>query len=177
MNADILNYIFKLEKEQKHSKVVDTSKADKKEKHANSIDEKMFDYIYDNLMFVKKSYYFLSLKMIVVIMYLIITMETYLTNTQSLTGTNFKDMMEFMLIIIGPYAISVFLKANKDDFLTEENKSEIKTAYNAYKGYHKGCSESYGTFQNSQEIELRDVYKCMVHNENSPLLGNTLPKM
>lgn len=61
-------------------------------------------------MFVKKSYYFLSLKMIVVIMYLIITMETYLTNTQYLTGTNFKDMMEFMLIIIGPYAISVFFE-------------------------------------------------------------------
>lgn len=48
--------------------------------------------------------------MIVVIMYLIITMETYLTNTQYLTGTNFKDMMEFMLIIIGPYAISVFFE-------------------------------------------------------------------
>lgn len=35
-------------------------------------------------------------------------METYLTNTQYLTGTNFKDMFEFMLIIIGPYAISGF---------------------------------------------------------------------
>lgn len=106
-------------------------------------------------------------------MYLIITIETYLTNTQSLTGTNFKDMMEFMLIIIGPYAISVFLKANKDNFLTEENKSEIKTAYNAYKGYNTGSSERYGTFKNSQEIELRDVYECMVYNENALLLGNT----
>lgn len=73
--------------------------------------------------------------MIVVIMYLTITIETYLTNTQSLTGPNFKDMMEFMLIIIGPYVISVFFKASKDDFLTEENESEIKIAYNNY--YHK----------------------------------------
>lgn len=73
--------------------------------------------------------------MIVVIMYLTITIETYLTNTQSLTGANFKDMLEFILIIIGPYAISVFLKASKDDFLTEENESEIKIAYNNY--YHK----------------------------------------
>lgn len=133
MNAEILNYIFKLEEEQTNLLVEDTSYTHKKDNlNVKSIDEEMFDYIYNKLMFVKKSYYFLSLKMIVVIMYLIITMETYLTNTQSLTGTNFKDMMEFMLIIIGPYAISFFLKTNKDGFLTEDNKSEIKSAHESY---------------------------------------------
>lgn len=109
MNAEILNYIFKLEEKQTNLLDNDASNKYRKENlNFKSIDEGMFDYIYDKLMFVKKSYYFLTLKMIVVIMYLIITMETYLTNTQYLTGTNFKDMIEFMLIIIGPYAISFF---------------------------------------------------------------------
>lgn len=136
MNTEILNYIFKLEDEKTNTMAESTRNANREENlNVKRMDEEMFDYIYDNLMFVKKSYYILSLKMIVVIMYLTITIETYLTDTQSLTGANFKDMMEFLLIIIGPYAISVFLKASKDDFLTEENESEIKIAYNNY--YHK----------------------------------------
>lgn len=152
MNAEILNYIFKLEEEQTNLLDNDASNKYRKENsNFKSIDEGMFDYIYDKLMFVKKSYYFLSLKMIVVIMYLIITMETYLTNTQYLIGTNFKDMMEFMLIIIGPYAISFFLKTNKDDFLTEDNKSEIKSAHESYK-------------QSSDNT-----------NAKTPLVGNTYP--
>lgn len=70
--------------------------------------------------------------MIVVAMYLIITIETFVTNKSSLTGSSFKDILEFLLIIIGPYAISLFLKVNKENFLTVENKTEIKNEYNIY---------------------------------------------
>lgn len=67
--------------------------------------------------------------MIVVLLYLIITTETFITNKTALTGPNFQQILEFNLIIIGPYAISFFLKATKDDFLIEENKRDIKDAF------------------------------------------------
>lgn len=49
-----------------------------------------------------------------------------------MTGTTFKDMLEFLLIIIGPYAISLFLKASNEDFLTDDNKAEIEKKYRAF---------------------------------------------
>lgn len=119
MNAEILNYIFTCEKKRKHEDV-------------KFIEERMFDYIYGRILFVKKKIYFLFLKMITVFMYLFITIETFITNQPSLTGTTFKDMLEFLLIIIGPYAIALFLKANKDDFLTDGNKAEIEKKYRAF---------------------------------------------
>lgn len=94
-----------------------------------NVNEEMFDAIYDELTFVRKRFYFLYLKVVIVFMYLFITIETFITNTKALTGPNFQQILQFFLIIIGPYAISLFLKANKDDFLTEENKSDIKAAF------------------------------------------------
>lgn len=119
MNAEILNYIFTCEKKRKHEDV-------------KYIEERMFDYIYRRILFVKKNLYILVLKMMIVFMYLFITIETFITNQTSLTGTTFKDMLEFLLIIIGPYAIALFLKANKDDFLTDDNKVEIEKKYRAF---------------------------------------------
>lgn len=120
MNADILNYLF-------------TCSCEGETQNSNGsnqvIDEELFDYVYKRLMFVRKKLYFMFLKMIVVFMYLFITIETFITNKSSLTGSSFKDILEFLLIIIGPYAISLFLKVNKEDFLTEENKTEIKNEY------------------------------------------------
>lgn len=130
MNAEILNYILKLkEKSSPQSNNTDDSDGDVIKMDCVHIDEKMFDDIYNKLTFVKKRFYFLYLKMIVVLMYLIITTETFITNKTALTGPNFQQILEFSLIIIGPYAISFFLKANKDDFLTEENKRDIKRAF------------------------------------------------
>lgn len=183
MNAEILNYIFKLEDEHTilmndfASNASNASNASEEESNVKTIDEKVFDYIYDKVMFVKKSYYFLFLKMIVVIMYLIITIETYLSNTQSLTGANFKDMMEFLLIIIGPYAISVFLKTNKDGFLTEENESEIKLAY---KIYYKSANCERTIFPMQEEESIIDMPESNVNDddtdETKPLIVNTTPK-
>lgn len=115
MNADILKQLFTCSEEKIHV-----------------IDEEMFDYVYKRLMFVRKKLYFMFLKMIVLFMYLFITIETFITNKSSLTGSSFKDILEFLLIIIGPYAISLFLKVNREDFLTEENKTEIKHEYDYY---------------------------------------------
>lgn len=70
--------------------------------------------------------------MIVIFMYLFITIETFITNQSSLTGSGFKDILEFLLIIIGPYAITLVLKS-KDNFLTEENRTEIKKAHKNFK--------------------------------------------
>lgn len=129
MNAEILNYIFKLKEEEISSELNNTENADSLAYNVENVNEEMFDAIYDELTFVRKRFYFLYLKVVIVFMYLFITIETFITNTKALTGPNFQQILQFFLIIIGPYAISLFLKANKDDFLTEENKRDIKAAF------------------------------------------------
>lgn len=133
MNADILNHLF-------------TCGCEGETQNSNGstqfIDEELFDYVYKRLMFVRKKLYFMFLKMIVVFMYLFITIETFITNKSSLTGSSFKDILEFLLIIIGPYAISLFLKVNKEDFLTEENKTEIKNEYTYFMSDKKVDNET-----------------------------------
>lgn len=119
MNTEILKYIFN--REEKFCGMIE------------KIDQKMFDYVYERLVFVKKTLYFMFLKMIVVFMYLFITIETFLSNKDSLTGSDFKDILEFLLIIIGPYAISFFLKGNNENFLSDENKTEIKDRLREFK--------------------------------------------
>lgn len=36
------------------------------------------------------------------------------------------------MLIISPYAISLFLKGSQENVLTDENKSEIKSAFDSY---------------------------------------------
>lgn len=72
------------------------------------------------------------LKMIVVVMYFIIIIEIFVMNKSLLIGLSFKDILEFLLIIIGFYVILLFLKVNKENFLIVENKIEIKNEYNIY---------------------------------------------
>lgn len=92
------------------------------------IEEKKFTQIYSELKFVKRTLYFLFLKMFIIFMYLFITIETLITYPKSLDGS-FQNIVGFLLLIIGPYAISLFFKANQENFLTNENKFEIKKAY------------------------------------------------
>lgn len=66
--------------------------------------------------------------MFIIFMYLFITIETLITYPKSLDGS-FQNIVGFLLLIIGPYAISLFFKANQENFLTNENKFEIKKAY------------------------------------------------
>lgn len=138
MNSDILKYLFTCEEESLLVGYKNNSNTNKNTE-VNSIREEMFDYVYEQLLFVKRNLYFLYLKMIVIFMYLFITIETFIINRNSLTGSGFKDILEFLLIIIGPYAITLVLKTNKTDTLTEENKTAIKNAYSkwTWSGKHK----------------------------------------
>lgn len=62
-------------------------------------------------------------------MYFFIIIEIFIINKSFLIGLSFKDIFEFLLIIIGFYVILFFLKVNKEDFFIEENKMEIKNEY------------------------------------------------
>ena len=62
-------------------------------------------------------------------MYLFITIMIFTENRDSLIGTNFKDNIEVLLFIIGPYAVAFVLKTDKGDYLSEEDKIEIKDIY------------------------------------------------
>lgn len=118
MNVEILHHIFTCE--------------EKSKKTVKYINERLYAYIYGRVPFVQRKFYVLFLKVIVVFMYLFITIETFITNQKSLTGTSFDKLLEFLLIIIGPYAISFFLKGNNNDFLTDKNKEDIEELYNKY---------------------------------------------
>lgn len=125
MNSDILKHIFTCEE--------NTQNDNEASSPIGAIEEEMFDYIYERLLFVRSSMHILYMKMIVIFMYLFITIETFITNQSSLTGSGFKDILEFLLIIIGPYAITLVLKSSKDNFLTEKNKTEIEKTHKKFK--------------------------------------------
>lgn len=130
----ILKYIYKLEKSKPSDILSHHSETSNiNEKKVNKIEEEMFDYVYCKMMFVKKKFYFLFLKMVIVFMYLFITIETFITYKKSLNTSNLQAILEFLLIVFGPYAVSFFLKANNNDFLNEENKSEIKNGLKSFK--------------------------------------------
>lgn len=119
MNQEILDYIF----EGKMWAIVKILPPN----NDHTIEEETFNHIYWELKFVKRTLYFLILKMFIVFMYIFITIETLITYPKSLDGS-FQDIVGFLLLIIGPYAISLFFKANQENFLSDENKREIVKA-------------------------------------------------
>lgn len=136
MNAEILNYIFEIEESERAEQTeVLTENTQKEPKHkfkVHYIKEEMFDFIYKRLFFVNKRLYFALFKILVVFMFFLIVLETFIDNKSSITGTNFSYIMELIIILIGPYAISLFLKGNEDNFLSNENKEEIEKLYESY---------------------------------------------
>lgn len=188
MNAAILSFIFELEEEKQLSLSEETILGDNRDIKENAyydnrkdkieaeekckvenIDEEKFESIYQNLSFTRRKFYTLYLKILVVIIYLFITFETFITNTKSLTGSNFKDILQFLLILIGPYAIVYFLKANDSDFLTEENKTEIRNAFKSYR-----CEaydvEGLSTKSHSDESSFTSKYSS---SERIPLVDKS----
>lgn len=145
--SKILKYVSKLKEENSTTQKVDT------------IEEKMFDDIYSKIVFVKRKFYFLCLKMIVVFMYLFITTETFLSHKDSLTEITFQPILEFLLVIFGPYAISFFLKENSGDFLNKDNKREIRNAFMAFKSGKSNkhvSKKGYTKIPSSDDIEMTD---------------------
>ena len=104
----------------------ENAEANDKQTDKPKIFENIFTHIFKNLDFVRQKLYFLCLKTLVIFMYLFITIETFIRNKNSLNGDSVKSIIEFLLLIISPYAISFFLKTNKGDFLLDENKKEIE---------------------------------------------------
>lgn len=101
-------------------------------KQIEFINEEEFDAVYEQLLFVNKWLYFLCVKSIVVIVYFVIIVNSFLFDRKSMNAPHFRDIFSIILVIIGPYAISFFLKGNKHNFLNIENKSEIRNAYDFY---------------------------------------------
>lgn len=128
MNEEILKYIFELENESNQS----NSQNEEINEQVDKVQEKKFNYIYERLSFVKKRLYFLFLKTVIIFMYLFIALETLISNRKSFTGSNLPYVIESLLLVISPYAISLFLKGSQENFLTDENKSEIKSAFDSY---------------------------------------------
>ena len=128
MNVDILNHIISLETKPLESTKTTSNNNDSVEK---KIREEIFDYVYKELSFVKRRIHFLCLKILIVALYLIITLIMFTKNREALIGTNFKDNLEVLFFIIGPYAVTFVLKTYKGDYLSEQNKNEIKDIYDS----------------------------------------------
>lgn len=146
MNADILEYMFtiKEKKKEKDQRTKSNETEIDSEPETDEINEAMFDFIYKRLFFVKKKLYYFIFKFLIVFMYLFITIETLIDNQSSLTGSDFKDILELVLVVIGPYAVSLFLKANKEEFLSDKNKHEIERLYVSYTeiGHDKAINDA-----------------------------------
>lgn len=136
MNAEILDYIFEIEERERaerteilteNKSIGPTSKLT-----VNYISEEMFNCIYKRLYFVKKRLYFAFFKMFVVFMFVLIVLGTFKANKNSITATDFKDVMELIIVFIGPYAISLFLKASEINYLTNKNKLEIEKSFKLF---------------------------------------------
>lgn len=91
--------------------------------------EKAFDDICGQLTFMHKKIYFVFVKTLVVCMYLIITIGTFTINREALLGTDVQSIVGILVVIISPYAASLFLKSGNGDYLSDKDKTEINDAY------------------------------------------------
>lgn len=81
----------------------------------------------------RKKLYFVLFKIGIVYAYLYFMTQILGVGKISGTNYNFKEVVEVVLLAVGPYAISLFVKANNDTFLTADDKQEIKREYESYK--------------------------------------------
>lgn len=120
MNAEILEYIFQV----KESDIASETEC---------VEEEMFSAIYNHIFFMRKKLYFVLYKMGIVYAYLYFMTQILGVGKISGTNYNFREVLEVVLLAVGPYAISLFVKANNDTFLTADDKQEIKREYESYK--------------------------------------------
>lgn len=150
MNSEILGFIFEIKCRNKTLKCSTTATTQTKYDictiegnedivanddtigNEDTVSEDMFNYIFEQLRFVKKRFYFFIFKTLIVFMYLFITIETFLQSENSLSSASFKDVVELLLVLIGPYFISLFVKAGANDFLTHADKEDIENACHEY---------------------------------------------
>lgn len=89
MNVEILNYIFKFKEEEILLEFNNIENFDSFVYNVENVKEEMFDVIYNELIFVRKRFYFLYLKVVIVFMYLFIIIEIFIINIKVLIGLNF----------------------------------------------------------------------------------------
>lgn len=120
MNAEILEYIFQV-------------KESDDESETECVEEEMFSAIYSHLFFMRKKLYFVLFKIGIVCAYLIFM--TQVLGVGKIAGTNYniKEVVDVVLLAVGPYAFFLFVKANNDTFLTADDKQEIQRGYKFYK--------------------------------------------
>lgn len=126
MNAEILEYIFQVKES------TEFTRDSENESESEYVEEKMFSAIYGQLLFMRKKLYFVFFKMGTIFAYLYFTIEILRGAQLSINGYNVKDIVELVLVAVGPYAISLFMKAKNDNFLTFVDKQEIETEYKSY---------------------------------------------
>lgn len=133
MNAEILDYIFQIKEreENEQTKVLSCSIKKESRNETNYVTEAMFDSIYWRLFFMRKKLYFLYVKMFIVTMYLLTTIAVL--RDEPIPDFYFQEMFVLVAAATGPYAISFFLKANKENYLSAKNKDEIDREYELYR--------------------------------------------
>lgn len=134
MNAEILDYIFQIKEIDENEQTKELSSSIEMEGtnefKTNYVTEAMFDAIYKRLFFVRKRLYLLYVKVCIVTVYLYITIEVL--RDEPIPDFYFQEMFVLVVAASGPYAISLFMKANKDNYLSTKNKSEIEREYANY---------------------------------------------
>lgn len=134
MNAEILDYIFQIQEIDENEQTKELSSSIEMEGtnefKTNYVTEAMFDAIYKRLFFVRKRLYLLYVKVCIVTVYLYITIEVL--RDEPIPDFYFQEMFVLVVAASGPYAISLFMKANKDNYLSTKNKSEIEREYANY---------------------------------------------
>lgn len=120
INAEILEYIFQV-------------KESDDESETECVEEEMFSAIYNHLFFMRKKLYFVLFKIGIVCAYLIFMTQVLGVGKISGTNYNIKEVVDVVLLAVGPYAFFLFVKANNNTFLTDDDKQEIQREYESYK--------------------------------------------
>lgn len=128
----------------------------------DSLAEKIFDEVCGKLTFMHKKIYSVFVKTLVVCMYLIITIGTFTKTREALVGTDVQSIVGILVVIISPYAASLFLKSGNGDYLSDQDKTEIDSAYD--------------TIINDENIEnTPGTSDAGTQNEPSTTQGDTFP--
>lgn len=98
----------------------------------DTFEENKFDDICRQLTFMYKKIYFVFVKTLVVCMYLIITIGTFTKTREALLGTDVQSIVGILVVIISPYAASLFLKSGSGDYLSDKDKAEINSTYDKF---------------------------------------------
>lgn len=95
----------------------------------DTIKENIFDKICGKITFMRKKIYFAVVKILIVSMYLIITIGTFTKTREALVGTDVQSIVGILVVIISPYAASLFLKSGYGDYLSDKDKTELESVY------------------------------------------------